>query len=257
MGKQIFRGVRRGQTKAIHGKPGGKSQLRLYGRHAVMAALANPNRLLMALFGTERALDALELPKGLEVRVADDKALDKMLGGDTPHQGLVLETEPLEAPDLQDVLEKAGNKPLIMLDQVTDPQNLGAILRSAAAFGAAAIITQDRHSPVETGALAKAASGCIELVPWVRVVNLSRALESIAEAGWWRVGLDGAAEQPLASVLTAERICLVLGAEGAGIRPNVAEHCDILARLPISDAVESLNVSTATAVALYAVTVKH
>ena len=256
MGKQIFRGVRRGQNKSLHGKTGGKSQLRLYGRHAVSAALANPNRLLMALFGTERALDALDLPKGLEVRVADDKMLDKMVGADVPHQGLVLETEPLEALSLEDVLETAGNKPLVMLDQVTDPQNLGAILRSAAAFGVAAVITQDRHSPIESGALAKAASGCLEIVPWVRVVNLSRALEMIAEAGWWRVGLDGEAEQPLASIMTAERVCLVLGAEGAGIRPNVAEHCDVLARLPISDMVESLNVSTATAVALYAATVR-
>jgi 23S rRNA (guanosine2251-2'-O)-methyltransferase len=176
--------------------------------------------------------------------------------GDAPHQGVVIEAEPLEDIWLADLLSRSAERSvLLVLDQVTDPHNVGAILRSAAAFGAVGMVTQDRHSPPEGGALAKAASGALERVPWARVVNLARALDEIAEAGFWRIGLDGEASAELKDALGPQRVALVLGAEGAGLRQNTREHCDALARLPITDAIESLNVSNAAAVALYAASV--
>jgi 23S rRNA (guanosine2251-2'-O)-methyltransferase len=168
---------------------------------------------------------------------------------------VVIEAEPLEDVWLGDMLSAADERAvLLVLDQVTDPHNVGAILRSAAAFGAVGIVTQDRHSPPESGALAKAASGALERLPWARVVNLARALEEIGDAGFWRIGLTGDADTDLKSTLGPGRVALVLGAEGPGLRVNTREHCDALARLPISDAVESLNVSNAAAIALYAAT---
>jgi 23S rRNA (guanosine2251-2'-O)-methyltransferase len=141
-------------------------------------------------------------------------------------------------------------------EQETDPHNVGAILRSAAAFDALGIVTQDRHAPPESGALARAASGALETVPWVRVVNLARALDEIAEAGFWRIGLTGHAKGMLGDVMGDARIALVLGAEGEGMRQNTEAHCDELARLPIGPKVESLNVSNAAAIALYAIHVR-
>ncbi|MEO7241152.1 MAG: RNA methyltransferase, partial [Sphingomicrobium sp.] len=168
-------------------------------------------------------------------------------------QGVVVEAEPLPDIWLGDILADAPERAvLLVLDQVTDPHNVGAVLRSAAAFGAIGIVTQDRHSPSEGGVLAKAASGALERVPWARMVNLARALEEIAAAGFWRIGLAGDAPTDLKDALGPARVALVLGAEGPGLRQNTREHCDALARLPIGSAVESLNVSNAAAVALYA-----
>ena len=169
------------------------------------------------------------------------------------HQGLVLDCEPLDELFLDDVLHGDPTRPVVVLDQVTDPHNVGAILRAAAAFNAGAIVTPDRHAPPESGTLAKSASGALEVVPWVRVVNLARALDEIGEAGYWRIGLDGAGPQTLGDALPAGPVALVLGAEGDGMRLNVVQHCDSIARLPISAAMESLNVSNAAAIALYAV----
>jgi 23S rRNA (guanosine2251-2'-O)-methyltransferase len=234
---------------------------RFYGRHAVTAALSNPDRTLRRLYGTKEALRLLETDfdadfGGLDIRPMETSQLDGLVRV-APHQGLVLDCDPLPDVHIEEVLLNLEEKAAILvLDQVTDPHNVGAILRSAAAFGAAFIVTQDRHSPPETGALAKAASGALEVVPWVRSVNLARALDVIAEAGFWRIGLDGAAPLMLADATSGHSTCLVLGAEGTGIRQNVAAHCDALARLPISNRVESLNVSNAAAVALYAVNQK-
>ncbi len=231
------------------------SHPRFYGRHAVLAALANPERIVRKIWGTHEALAGLDIPATIPITYANAADLGRLVPGDAPHQGLVAEVDPLEEIWLGDLLAQgaADRRPLVVLDQVTDPHNVGAVLRSAAAFDALGIVTQDRHAPPESGALARAASGTLETVPWVRVVNLARALEEIAEAGFWRIGLTGHAGSTLAEVTDQGRIALVLGAEGEGMRQNTEAHCDQLARLPISDKVESLNVSNAAAVALYAI----
>ena len=246
--------MRRGNKQQGGGGAGSSGRPRFWGRHAVTAALANPARTVTKLWGTREALGRIELPPTLSVVFADVADLGRMVPIDAPHQGLVAEVEPLEDVWLGDLLNEDGDRPLLLLDQVTDPHNVGAILRSAAAFDALGIVTQDRHAPPESGALARSASGALELVPWVRVVNLSRALDEIADAGFWRIGLAGETETTLAEAAGPTKVALVLGAEGEGIRQNVAAHCDALARLPISPKVESLNVSNAAAIALYAIT---
>jgi 23S rRNA (guanosine2251-2'-O)-methyltransferase len=241
---------RRKKSHQSHGNP---NRPRLWGRHAVAAALDNPARTVLRAWATREAAAVLQFPKDLPVTFAEAPDLGRLVPSDAPHQGVVIEAEPLEDAWLDGLLREAGERAiLLVLDQVTDPHNVGAILRSAAAFGAIGIVTQDRHSPPESGVIAKAASGALERVPWVRVVNLARALEEIGEAGFWRIGLAGDAETALAEALGPPRVALVLGAEGPGLRHNTREHCDALARLPITDSIESLNVSNAAAVALYA-----
>jgi 23S rRNA (guanosine2251-2'-O)-methyltransferase len=226
---------------------------RFWGRHAVAAALANPEREVVRLWATREAAEELDLPPSAAVTFADAADLGRLVPRDAPHQGIVAEVERLDERLLADLIDDAPEgRPILVLDQVTDPHNVGAILRSAAAFDALGLVTQDRHAPPESGALAKAASGALETVPWVRVVNLSRALDEMAEAGFWRIGLAGEAEMNLAQALGPPRVALVLGAEGEGMRPNTALHCDALARLPIGERMESLNVSNAAAIALYA-----
>ncbi len=253
-------------TRALRGRAGrmqggrgsGRAStgaVRLWGRHAVEAALGNPERNHRKLWATREGVASLsgELPADFPVEWAQPADLGRLVARDAPHQGLVLECDALEDVFLEDVLAGDAARPVLVLDQVTDPHNVGAILRSAAAFDVAAIVTQDRHAPPESGVVGKAASGALEVVPWVRVVNLSRALEQLAEAGYWRIGLTGEAEFTLSEALPAGPVALVLGAEGEGMRHNVAQHCDALAKLPISGAIESLNVSNAAAIALYAV----
>ncbi|QNN64516.1 23S rRNA (guanosine(2251)-2'-O)-methyltransferase RlmB [Sphingomonas rhizophila] len=239
------------------GKGGGNpNRPRFWGKHAVAAALDNPDRRVHKAWATRDAATFMNFPPEVTLVMAEAPDLGRMVPHDAPHQGVVIEVEPLEDIWLADLLADAPERAvLLVLDQVTDPHNVGAILRTAAAFGAIGIVTQDRHSPPEGGALAKAASGALERVPWARVVNLSRALEEIAEAGFWRIGLAGDAKTDLKDALGPQRVALVLGAEGTGMRHNTKEHVDALARLPITDAVESLNVSNAAAVALYAASV--
>jgi len=257
--KRVLRG-RAGRMQGGRGSGrASKGAVRLWGRHAVEAALLNPIRQHHKLWATREGIDSLcgELPPDFTVEYAQALDLARLVARDAPHQGLVLECAPLPDVHLDEVLDADPARPIVVLDQVTDPHNVGAILRSAAAFNACAIVTQDRHAPPESGALAKSASGALEIVPWVRVVNLARAMEQIADAGYWRIGLAGEAEATLAEAMPAGAIALVLGAEGEGMRHNIAQHCDALARLPISEAMESLNVSNAAAIALYAVATRE
>lgn len=267
-GRKERRGGLRGRAGRNQGGRGsgraGGGAVRLWGRHAVEAALMNPARVHRKLWATHEGVESLngELPPGFPLEYAGPEDLARLVARDAPHQGLVLECEPLEDLHLADILdadddEDGGGRPIVVLDQVTDPHNVGAILRSAAAFDAAALVTQDRHAPPEGGVLAKSASGALEIVPWVRVVNLARALEEMAEAGYWRIGLAGEADAAFGASLPAGPVAIVLGAEGEGMRHNIAAHCDALARLPISEAMESLNVSNAAAIALYAVATRE
>ncbi|MFL6751964.1 MAG: 23S rRNA (guanosine(2251)-2'-O)-methyltransferase RlmB [Sphingomicrobium sp.] len=244
---------RRKKSHQSHGTP---NRPRLWGRHAVSAALDNPRRKVLRAWATREAAAIMQFPQDVTVTFAEAPDLGRLVPADAPHQGVVVEVEPLDDIWLDGVLNTERERGLLLvLDQVTDPHNVGAILRSAAAFGVLAVVTQDRHSPPESGTVAKAASGALERVPWVRVVNLARALEEIGDAGFWRIGLAGDAETELKDALGPPKVALVLGAEGPGLRPNTREHCDALARLPISDTVESLNVSNAAAVALYAASI--
>ena len=242
------------KSQRRRGKASTSGNPKFWGRHAVLAAIANPERVIHKIWMTRDASRQFDLPESLPIQFAEVADLARFIPKEAPHQGIVAEVAPLEDQWLADVLpqDSADTRPLLILDQVTDPHNVGAIFRSAAAFDAAVIVTQDRHAPAESGALAKAASGALEIVPWIRVVNLARSLEEIAEAGYWRIALDGEAEASLDAALVPGRNALVLGAEGDGIRHNVLEHCDQIAKLPISKAMESLNVSNAAAIALYA-----
>ena len=237
------------KNKSIKKTGGG---LKFWGRHAVEAALDNPNRVIKKISITREALATLEIPDDIAVVICDVADLGRVIPRDAPHQGMVADVDPLPDIWLGEILDQQTDRPLLLLDQVTDPHNVGAILRSAAAFDAAAIITQDRHAPPESGVVAKSASGALEIVPWIRVVNLSRALDDIAAAGYWRIGLDGDAADELETAMGTGKMALVMGAEGEGLRQNVAAHCDTLARLPMSSKMESLNVSNAAAIALYA-----
>jgi 23S rRNA (guanosine2251-2'-O)-methyltransferase len=237
----------------------------LYGRHAVAAALANPERrwhVLVVLAGQETAARALvggavARQRGAvdPVRVLDRAVIDAMLPEGAVHQGLALAVEPLAEPDLDEVLRRlaagSGRRVVVALDQVVDPHNVGAVLRSAAAFGAGAVLVPRHGAPTAEGALAKAGSGALERVPLVRVVNLARALDALKRAGFWICGLDENGASPLSALDLGERVVLVLGSEGGGMRQLVRARCDLLARLPTLPAQPTLNVSNAAAVALY------
>lgn len=233
--------------------------LRLYGVHPVAAALANPARRCHRLTATASALEdlrerldgALER-EGLVIAEATRDEVARLLDDGVTHQGLALDVAPLPRPSFDEICVSDGAPRLLLLDRINDPRNLGAVIRAAAAFEAGAVIVPDRHAPEISGDMAKAASGMLELVPLVRVANIARAIEMLQRRGYWCIGLDGGATQTLASAKPDGAIALVLGAEGAGLRRLTRERCDVILRLPISDAVESLNLATAAAVALYA-----
>lgn len=244
------------------GKPAGKgSEGWLYGRHPIEAALLNPRRQCHRLIGTKELLASLEtavrgFARTLQVEITTRQDLDDLLGPNAVHQGLALKAGPLPTLTPEDIVEMAANQQnaaVLVLDQVTDPHNVGAIMRSATAFGALAVVVQDRHSPDETGVLAKSASGTLEKMPLVRVANLARALEVLKEGGFWVAGLAADGKQTIRGAKLSGKIALCLGSEGEGLRRLTREHCDHLVRLPmVPGAVESLNVSNAAAVALYA-----
>lgn len=245
-----------------HRRGDGPVRLWLYGRHAVAAALINPDRRVRRLLATKNAADwlsARDLPPGAVSRIEDAKpdAIDKLLPAGAVHQGLAAEAFDLPRARLKEACAPAeAGRPVIVLDQITDPQNIGAIFRSAAAFNARAIIVQERRTPPLAGALAKAAAGAIETVPCVKVVNIARSLEALGDLGYVTLGLAGNADLAINAVDPAQPAALVLGAEGAGLRPLVAETCARHIRIPIASAMESLNVSTAAAIALYALSAK-
>ena len=228
----------------------------LYGLHAVKAALANPRRQPERAVLTSRAAEAIgeKLLGRIRVEPAEMDAIGKLLPPGAVHQGAALKCGPLTGFNLDDVLaEDTGGKRriVLVLDQISDPHNVGAILRTAAAFGATAVIVQDRHAPPQSGALAKAASGALEIVPYIEVVNIARTLDQLAEHGFWRIALAGDGDQTLAEANPVGDVALVLGSEGDGIRRLVRERCEAAAHVPMERSVESLNVSNAAAVALY------
>lgn len=228
----------------------------LYGYHTVAAALANPKRRPERLIATRAAAERLvELHPGAAPEIVERAVIEEILPEGAVHQGVALRTPHLPEVALEDILAALppGPAAVLVLDQVTDPQNVGAILRSAAAFGAAAVVVQDRHAPPASAALAKAASGALEIVPLARVVNLARALDLLKSSGFWCVGLAGEASSTLAETPLDDRIVLVMGAEDSGLRRLTLETCDSTARLPTGGAFATLNVSTAAAVALYEV----
>jgi 23S rRNA (guanosine2251-2'-O)-methyltransferase len=221
----------------------------IYGTHAVMAAMANPKRKVLDLRATRNA--AADLPEGTRVNLIEGEELSAKLPAGAVHQGIAVRVTPLDVIEIDQAIPDVSGIVLV-LDQVTDPQNIGAVFRSAAAFGVRAIIQQDRKAPPITGSLAKAAVGGIELVPDVRVVNISQTIKQLSDDGWLTVGLSGEADKDLADVLDGRPVVLVMGAEGKGLRHLVGERCDVLARIPIGAQMESLNVSAASAIALYA-----
>lgn len=263
-GSDTARGVRRPDPAARDGgrrfrgsageRAGADGPVILFGWHAVKAALDNPRRRIQRLFATENAARRLAdegtaLPASHEIVRPD--AIAARLGPDAVHQGLLAEAEPLDAPEVD---ELPAEGVVLVLDQITDPHNVGAILRSAAAFAVAAVVTTARHSPEATGVLAKAASGALEHVPIVTVQNLARGLQALKDQGFFTVGLDSEAGGDLAALALTPPLAIVLGAEGKGLRQLTRQTCDALARLELPGAIKSLNVSNAAALALYVAT---
>lgn len=238
-------------------KPAVNADNFLWGRHPVLAALANPARRGMGrlIVTADRAaeIESSKLANGHQIEVFDSLELNRILPAGAVHQGFAFKVQPLEGVTLEDLAEPAEGI-LVMLDQITDPQNVGAIFRSALAFGARGIIVQDRNAPALAGALAKASVGATERLPHARVTNLSRALEKLSDMGWRAIAMDGSAELTLEDALDHRPTVIVMGSEGDGVRRLVTEHCEAVAKIPMPGGFESLNVSNAAAIALYEAT---
>ncbi|TGR32867.1 MULTISPECIES: RNA methyltransferase [unclassified Mesorhizobium] len=235
------------------GENAGDGLVRLYGLHTVRAALDNPRRRIKKMLVTRNAAERLEIGDlaalPFKAELVEPRDIDKVTGSDAVHQGVLIEAEPLK-PKRLDAL--GDTRLVLVLDQVTDPHNVGAILRSAVAFGAGALITTARHSPQESGVLAKSASGALEHIDQIEVKNLADALGQLHEAGFQTIGLDSDGQAELETSFAGDRIALVLGAEGKGLRQKTRETVTTLARLDMPGAIRSLNVSNAAAVSLYA-----
>ncbi len=231
-----------------------KSTFWLYGNHAVEAALRNGNREKIEIRTTNEAgIDKKSL-KNLPLKVVSRQELDSLLPPGSIHQGIALQVKPLEPTFVDDIVRRTKDKDrsvILILDQVTDPHNIGAILRSCAAFEADAVILPDSNAPEETGTLAKSACGALEIVPLIRVTNLVRAIQELKDAGYWVLGLDGYATKFITEDKLPTKTVFILGSEGDGMRRLTAENCDYTIKLPISNKMESLNVSNAAAIALY------
>ena len=244
----------RPQGAAAPGPVDGDGMIRLFGMHAVEAALANARRPKMRLLATENAERRLR-EGGAPIEVAIERTtprdLDRLLGAETVHQGLMLEAGPLPEPDLDELIRDPAPQPIVVLDQVTDPHNVGAVLRSAAVFGSKGLVMTRRHSPPLNGVLAKSASAALELVPIALVQNLARAMDELKGAGYLVIGLDGEADEAIEDMDWTQPAALVLGAEGKGLRELTRKMCDRLARISTDGSLGSLNVSNAAAVALH------
>ncbi|MDM7851248.1 TrmH family RNA methyltransferase [Pseudochrobactrum kiredjianiae] len=241
------------KRKPVAGTPAGDGITRLYGLHTVKAAIENPRRRIFRMMVTKNALARLELDEAtiarLDPEMVEPRDIDTLTGSDAVHQGVMIETAALKPRKLQDLKE---GKLLLILDQVTDPHNVGAILRSAVAFGADALITTSRHSPQESGVLAKSASGALEMIDQIEVRNLADAILELHELGYMTIGLDSEGPQEMEHALKGGKLALVLGAEGKGLRQKTRETVNALARLDMPGAIKSLNVSNAAAISLYA-----
>jgi 23S rRNA (guanosine2251-2'-O)-methyltransferase len=243
----------RASRPAVEGTQAPEGLVRLYGLHTVRAALDNPARQINRMLVTRNALDRLEIADvtalRFDVDIVEPRAIDRETGSEAVHQGVMLETKPLKPQPLKSLQE---SRLLLILDQVTDPHNVGAIMRSAVAFGAGAIITTARHSPQESGVLAKAASGALELISHIEVRNLADSIGELHDLGFTTIGLDSEGPLELEKTFAPGKVALVLGAEGKGLRQKTRETVTHLARLDMPGAIKSLNVSNAAAISLYA-----
>ena len=231
-----------------------KSSLILYGRHAVLEALQNPLRKCSKILCTKENAEDIRRISKMAPQIVERKEIDKLLPPEAVHQGFALFCTELAPAALEDIIEQAEaleNCNILILDQVTDPQNIGAIIRSAVAFNCLALIVQDKNAPSETGSMAKASAGMIEHLPIVRVTNLTRAIDQLKDAGFWTIGMDGYAKTTVSELKKGGKNAIIMGSEGKGMRRLVEENCDITVKLPMNPLVESLNVSTAAAIILY------